>query len=71
MLPVAELSVQTLNRGKDHKIVRSVMVYQYSTTYPTAHRVMDSGEHCGKYHVRATEGDILFESKKKRQECYQ
>jgi len=48
MLQVAELSVQTLNRGKGHKVVRSVMVYQYSTTYPTADRVMDSGEHCSK-----------------------
>ena len=65
MLQVAELSVQTLNRGKGHKVVRSVTVYQYSTMYPTADHVMDSGEHCSKYHVRATEDDILSKSKKK------
>ena len=65
MLQVAELSAQTLNRGKGHKTVRSVTVYQYSTTYPTAHRVTDSGEHRSKYHVRATEDDILSEIRRK------
>ena len=65
MLQVAELSVQTLNRGMGHKAVRSVTGYQYSTTYPTVDRVMDSGEHRSKYHVRAAEDDILSKSKKK------
>jgi len=65
MLQVAELSVQILNRKKSHKVVRSVTVYQYSTTYPKAHHVTDSGEHRSKYHVRATEDDILSEGKKK------
>jgi len=65
MLQVAELSVQTLNKGKGHKVVRSVTVYQYSTTYPTADHVMDSGEHRSKHHVRAAEDDILSKSKKK------
>jgi len=65
MLQVAELSVQTLNRGKGHKIVRSVTGYQYSTTYRTAIRVMDSREHRSKYHVRAAEDAILSKSKKK------
>ena len=64
-MQVAELSVQTLNRGKVHKIVRSLIVYQYSTTYPTAHRATDSGDHRSEYHVRATEDNILCESKKK------
>jgi len=65
MLQVAEVSVWTLNRGKGHKIVRSVTVYQYSTTYATANRVTDSGEHRSKYHVRATEDDILSEIRRK------
>jgi len=65
MLQVAELLVQTLNRWKGHKVVRSVTVYQYSTTYPTANHVMDSREHCSKYHGRATEDDILSKGKKK------
>jgi len=65
MLQVAELSVQTLNKGKGHEVVRSVMVYQYSTTYPTADCVMDSGEHHSKYHIRAAEDNILSKSKKK------
>jgi len=42
-----------------------VTVYQYSTTYATAHRVTDSGEHRSKYHVRATEDDILSEIRRK------
>ena len=67
MLQVVGLSIQTLNRGEGHMIVRSVMVYQHSTTHPTAHRhrVPDSGEHRSKYLARATEDDILSESKKK------
>jgi len=65
MLQVTELLVQTLNRKKGHKVIRSVIVYQYSTTYPTANRVMDSWEHRSKYHVRAAEDDILSKSKKK------
>jgi len=65
MLQVAELSVQTLNKGKGHKVVRSATVYQYSTTYPTADHVMDSREHHSKYHVRAAKDDIVSKSKEK------
>jgi len=64
-LQVAGLSAETLNRGKGHKTVRSVTVYQYSTTYATADHVMDSGEYRSKYHVRAAEDDIVSKSKKK------
>ena len=43
MVKVVEVSVQTLNKVRGHKIVRSVTGYQYSTTYRTAHHVTDLG----------------------------
>ena len=57
MFQVAVLSVQVLNTGKDHKIVRSVTI--------TAHRVTDSAERRSKHHTRAREDDMPSESKKK------
>jgi len=57
MFQVAVLSAQVLNRGKDHKIVRCVMI--------TAQRVTDSAERRSKHHIRAREDDMPSESKKK------
>ena len=55
----AVLSVETLSRGKDHRIVGSLMVY------PTAPRVTQPAEHRSKHRVRTTKNDIPYESKKK------